>query len=293
MWEEVENAVKQIKAGKSPGCDNIRPKHLKAGGLHLFKALAEPTEVDGKTIREAAEFAGVNASTARNIVSAYRWEGAIVHRPCGGSRRIKLTSDVLQTIEEIVERHPEDNLVQMQRRLKEDDINLAVSTIFNALLKLKITLKKSHHELDRVNSTTTIASRQAYALDFTAHAPQDKEKCIFIDEFGFNLHLRRTQARSKRERAKTRQRCTTNRIVHSKIINDGTCNSPKFCAFIEELLAEIHDREEMNGAWLILDKAKIHKTEEVLRLLDDTPYQLKFFSPYSYMLSPAENVFSK
>ncbi|KAK6012548.1 hypothetical protein OSTOST_22281, partial [Ostertagia ostertagi] len=37
MWEEVENAVKQIKAGKSPGCDNIRPKHLKAGGLTPLK----------------------------------------------------------------------------------------------------------------------------------------------------------------------------------------------------------------------------------------------------------------
>ncbi|KAK6011386.1 hypothetical protein OSTOST_23534 [Ostertagia ostertagi] len=85
----------------------------------------------------------------------------------------------------------------------------------------------------------------------------------------------------------------TQGIVHSKIINDGTCNSPKFCAFIEELLAEIHDREEMNGAWLIMDNAKIHKTEEVRRLLDDTPYQLKFLSPYSYMLNPAENVFSK
>ncbi|XGW11656.1 hypothetical protein V3C99_012831, partial [Haemonchus contortus] len=41
MWEEVEHAVKQIKAGKSPGCDNIRPEHLKAGGLPLFKALAQ------------------------------------------------------------------------------------------------------------------------------------------------------------------------------------------------------------------------------------------------------------
>ncbi|KAK6029774.1 hypothetical protein OSTOST_04110 [Ostertagia ostertagi] len=49
----------------------------------------------------------------------------------------------------------------------------------------------------------------------------------------------------------------------------------------------------MNGAWLIMDNAKIHKTEEVRRLLDDTPYQLKFLSPYSYMLNPAENVFSK
>uniref|UniRef100_A0A7I4YFV4 Endonuclease-reverse transcriptase n=1 Tax=Haemonchus contortus TaxID=6289 RepID=A0A7I4YFV4_HAECO len=41
MWDEVEHAVKQIKAGKSPGCDNIRPEHLKAGGLPLFKALAQ------------------------------------------------------------------------------------------------------------------------------------------------------------------------------------------------------------------------------------------------------------
>ncbi|XGW33223.1 hypothetical protein V3C99_017582 [Haemonchus contortus] len=41
MWEEVEYAVKQIKAGKTPGCDNIHPEHLKAGGLPLFKALTE------------------------------------------------------------------------------------------------------------------------------------------------------------------------------------------------------------------------------------------------------------
>ncbi|PIO66858.1 hypothetical protein TELCIR_11415 [Teladorsagia circumcincta] len=41
MWEEVENAVKQIKFGKSPGFDNIRPEHLKTGGLPLFKVLAK------------------------------------------------------------------------------------------------------------------------------------------------------------------------------------------------------------------------------------------------------------
>uniref|UniRef100_A0A7I4YWR4 Transposase n=1 Tax=Haemonchus contortus TaxID=6289 RepID=A0A7I4YWR4_HAECO len=40
MWKEVEYAVKQIKEGKTPGCDNIRSEHLKASGLPLFKALA-------------------------------------------------------------------------------------------------------------------------------------------------------------------------------------------------------------------------------------------------------------
>ncbi|XGW14755.1 hypothetical protein V3C99_000770 [Haemonchus contortus] len=41
VWEEVEHAVKQIKSGKSPGCDNIRLEHLKAGGLPFFEALAQ------------------------------------------------------------------------------------------------------------------------------------------------------------------------------------------------------------------------------------------------------------
>ncbi|KHN74545.1 putative RNA-directed DNA polymerase from transposon BS, partial [Toxocara canis] len=39
-WGEVEFAIKQMKTGKCPEADNVRPEHLKAGGLPLFKALA-------------------------------------------------------------------------------------------------------------------------------------------------------------------------------------------------------------------------------------------------------------
>ena len=109
-------------------------------------------QVGARSIHEAAHVAGVNESTARNIISAYRKEGAIVQRSCGGNRRSKLTAEVLQRIEEIVEQHPEDNtLRKIQERLKEVNIELAVSSIFNALRKLKIKLKKCHYELDRVN----------------------------------------------------------------------------------------------------------------------------------------------
>ncbi|XGW04767.1 hypothetical protein V3C99_015719 [Haemonchus contortus] len=40
MWKEVEYAVKQIKEGKTPGCENIRSEHLNASGIPLFRALA-------------------------------------------------------------------------------------------------------------------------------------------------------------------------------------------------------------------------------------------------------------
>jgi len=82
-------------------------------------------------------------------------------------------------------------------------------------------------------------------------------------------------------------------IVHTKIINDGTCNGVKFCAFVQELVERLRERDEMNGAWLILDNAHIHKTRELQEIMASLSYELKFLSPYSYMLNPIENVFSK
>ena len=80
-------------------------------------------------------------------------------------------------------------LNQIKQRLEENQVVLSKSTVLNGLEKLKIMLKKCHYELDRVNSATTIASRQAYALDFSTHAPENKAKCIFIDESGFNPEM--------------------------------------------------------------------------------------------------------
>uniref|UniRef100_A0A914WYC9 Uncharacterized protein n=1 Tax=Plectus sambesii TaxID=2011161 RepID=A0A914WYC9_9BILA len=46
-------------------------------------------------------------------------------------------------------------------------------------------------------------------------------------------------------------------IVHTKIVNDGTCNGTNFCAFIRELVVHLHEREEMNGVRRSLDNVRI------------------------------------
>ncbi len=97
--------------------------------------------VEGNTIREAAQVANVNESTARNIVAAYRREGAIIEHPCGGNNRVKLTPEVLECIEEAIERCPVATLNQIKQRLEENQVVLSKSTVFNGLEKLKITLK--------------------------------------------------------------------------------------------------------------------------------------------------------
>ena len=55
----------------------------------------------------------------------------------------------------------------------------------------------------------------------------------------------------------------TEGIIHTKIIDDGTCNGTKFCGFVRELVSILRDTEDLHGTWLIMDNARIHKTEEL------------------------------
>ena len=99
----------------------------------------------------------------------------------------------------------------------------------------------SYKQLDRVNSEESIQRRVTYARFFTNNAPLNRDNCIFIDESGFNLHLRRSKARSRVvTRANiivptVRGKNTTvivvanqRGIIHFKIISNGTFNAEKF-----------------------------------------------------------------
>ena len=72
-----------------------------------------------------------------------------------------------------------------------------MSTISNGLKELKIALKMVSIEEDRMNSASSIENRRQYASEFAIGFLNKKKKILFIDECGFNLHLRRSQARAK------------------------------------------------------------------------------------------------
>ncbi|VDL80264.1 unnamed protein product [Nippostrongylus brasiliensis] len=101
--------------------------------------------VDGKKTREAAMIAGINENTARGLIRAYKREGEIVERNRGGCNAQKITPEVMEFIEETVEQNPQYTLEQVRRSLKDEkNVDLSVSSVFNALGKLRITLKKAH-----------------------------------------------------------------------------------------------------------------------------------------------------
>lgn len=259
------------------------------------------------TVVEAAQIAGINKNTASSIVRRYNQAGGhLIERKRGGRRKLKLTTDILDFIEKTVEANPCITLNNIRRKIMESlHITLCVSTINNGLKRLRITLKSISTEVDRLNAAETILERKTYAKRFTRFAPSARERIIFIDECTFNSQLRRRKARSRvntpalvviptvrGRNVSLLAAMNVNGILSTKTLIGSTANSTIFCDFLSELFRKLDD-ENIAHAWLVLDNARIHKTQEVHDLVAQTSHQLTFLPPYSPMLNPIEQVFSK
>ena len=282
------------------------------------KLLLNLVNNQGFCIKDAAEQLDIKYSSARNLIAnenkksdatiddvGLAAEPEMPPNPRGAPG--KLNAEILNIIENIIEEDPGATLKWMKVLLEtRHQISLSTSTIDNALKRLKITMKSSSKVLDRVNAEDTLIKRQEYADMFTREAPENMDNCIFIDESGFNLHLRRNKARSRigtrapivipAVRGRNMSLIVADnksRTLHYKVITDGTCNSVKFAQFLSELFIIIRDDPLLHGSWIIMDNAKIHSRALISDICSQSGCVLKYLSPYSYMLDPVENIFSK
>jgi len=151
--------------------------------------------------------------------------------------------------------------------------------------------------------------RRNYAADLITNSPRERQKIIFIDESGFNLHLRRSQARSTRGNRSSIEATTNkgtnrsltmtinrNRVIHFSI-KVGGVKAIDFAQFIREIFVEVVDNNSnLHGSWFVMDYARIHHHEVVKSVFEEFSHcncELKFLSPYSFMLNPIEKSFSK
>ena len=65
----------------------------------------------------------------------------------------------------------------------------------------------------------------------------------------------------------------------------GTCDSQLFNFWIENILVN----QLKQGQTVIMDNAKIHKTEKTKKLIENAGCNLVFLPPYSPALNPIEN----
>lgn len=272
---------------------------------------------DGKSIKQAAVDTRINYSTAKSIIKKIKelnnanelnnQVNNIQTNINTVGRPNIITENIKDYIELLIEYSPAITLNEIKTKILDTYfVNVSLSSIFYAINDLRITLKDSRKILDRVNAESTIQQRFEYSTFFLENAPEDKNKCIFIDESGFNLHLRRRKARSRRgQRAPLTIPAVRGRnvsliiaanqteILHHEIITEGSVNAAIFKRFLENLLEKLRADNFYDNSWLIMDNARIHHAEIVREVFYNQNYILHFLSPYSFMLNPIENIFSK
>ncbi|KAF7670505.1 hypothetical protein CDIK_4588, partial [Cucumispora dikerogammari] len=100
----------------------------------------------------------------------------------------------------------------------------------------------------------------------------DYTKVVFVDESSFNLHINRSQERSRsgsranliipiiRERSITLIRSiSASGIVYSKVISHSTVNGDVFSTFLEKMCYFLKHNLNREEICIILDNARIHK----------------------------------
>ena len=151
-------------------------------------------------------------------------------------------------IERKIEFDPTITLKELKLGLRTDiGTDLSIESIRKIILRLKITLKRTGLVLNRVNDPERICLRKEFATEFLTLAPIDDRRNVFVDESGFNLHMRRNYGRNYVGR-RVAVRVPTVRgrnitllsamnstgVIHYKIFV-GSCTSEIFAAFIIEL----------------------------------------------------------
>ena len=190
------------------------------------------------------------------------------------------------------------------RLLTEFNISITEKTVSLWLTKAGFTFKLMRVLPISRNTPEAIDARRQYATMFLNDAPADRNDVIWVDESGFNLHLRRRHGRAisghraavvvANSRGRNISICAAmsgDGFIHH-LQQFGGFNSDLFCDFLTSLFAILHARGRVN-CWIVLDNVRFHHCANVANTAARAGHRLIFLPTYSPMLNPIESLFGK
>jgi transposase len=248
---------------------------------------------------------GVPKSTAHSIVRKMEFTEESVAPIQERQFRSKITPEGLHALDVWVSERPDMTLEGLANKLREEKgISVCKATISKAITKIGFTVKLLRAIPISRNCPSTVLARVHYAQKFLAEAPIDHREIVWVDECGFNLHLRRKFGRARRgERASLA--VANGRGQNISIcagmseegflyddIRPGAFNGEHFCTFLSGLF-DVLQRLGRSNCWIILDNVRFHHRESVRVHAESFGHHLVFLPPYSPMLNPIESLFGK
>jgi transposase len=81
-------------------------------------------------------------------------------------------------------------------------------------------------------------------------------------------------------------------LLYNKVITNTTVNGEVFKEYLVELCEYLIEKKS-GTVCFVIDNARIHRHSDLIYISENYGHEFMFLSPYSYMLNPIENVFSK
>ena len=280
--------------------------------LETAAQIAENVIEKGMEWKTAAETFNVSRSKVAEIVrdekAARSGEARVIAPAKKRGRKPSFTSEMLVFICYALERDASLTLKDLQQQLHERfQLDVGLPAISKTLGKLKITWKNVLKIPDTWNDERTVAARVQFIDKVMEALIKDKE-FIYVDEQGYNLHVRKSKGRAlagrravitlkpKGQRVSVIAALSKSGIIRTKLVDSlgpakRGLNADDFRLFVHDL------RPQLRGKVLILDNAKIHHAEELealwpeLKQLEDI--DTIFLPPYSPFINAIEYAFNK
>lgn len=254
------------------------------------------------SVAEACRLLGLKKRTGYDIATVYCKEKRIAAKKSSG-RPKKFDESFESGIISFIQSKPDATLKELQQHLADHPLiyggTASLSTINRIISKHKFSLKVLSKVPAARNTPRTISLRYDYIGRLLALSNKRK---FYIDEMGCNMHTRRRFGRSKIGEPATITTPTqrgNNVSICACIGIDGVkhyrvkhlaYNTLEFIAFLDELYAKIDDPTD---AVFIMDNARFHHARLVVDWFNDKRLTQEFVPPYSPMLNPIEECFSK
>ena len=191
-------------------------------------------------------------------------------------RKKKITPEIDAYLTNLIEENADTTLQEMKSKILEEfKVNVSLATISRRLTRMDFVLKDARPLPISRNCDETIALRKNWVEELQNNRPIDRRNIIYIDETGYNLHIRRRRGRAKRGKnnlpwievpnsrgANISVAAAMNEtgLLHSQAIL-GPFNSASFCSFLLTLFQKLQNL--VGQIWIVMDNCQFHKTRDV------------------------------
>lgn len=327
---QVSEPAEETKVVKKRGKRGSYRKYT----LHQIESLIELVIEHGMTAKGAGLQVGINVRTAQYYVQQYtkdeqqRLPGPSKTR---GGIHFKLGEEHTQILIRYFEQNPAATLQEARVSLCQqfDGLVITLSGLHKHLVdKCCLTLKKLDKLPAARNSERVIEARKQAIQAWLALPSFDYARdCVFIDEAGFNMHIKRTFGRSQKgtparttvptqrgvsitilgaicaagiinlslrkpQAVASRKKRKLGSDKHEAVNGRVGTRSEHYLEFLNSVM-DVLDQASLKGKYLVMDNAPIHSPRVIQETVQRRGYHCLYLLPYSPFLNPIEEFWSK